>query len=60
MFLPLAAIGLYMIYETAMPVRYDIRLDLVLIAPMALMLGVSWIARLVLRRRRSGGSRYGR
>lgn len=49
-FLPLAALALYGYYEATMPVRYDIRLDLLLLLPMGGIVFLSWLIRLVLRR----------
>ena len=49
LYLPLAALALYAIYETAMPSRWDIRLDLFLIVAMGLVIILAWVVRLVLR-----------
>ncbi len=55
LWLPVLAIGIYVVCEWAMPVRYDIRLDLVLIMPLVLITIGACLVRLVLRRR-SGSS----
>lgn len=51
LYLPLAALAVYVIYEAAMPAHWDIRLDLFLLAPMGLVILVAWVVRLVLRAR---------
>lgn len=48
-YLPVPAIALYVIYETAMPSNWDIRLDLFLLAAMGLVIILAWGIRLALR-----------
>jgi len=48
LYLPLAALALYVIYETTMPAHWDIRLDLFLLAPMGLVIVLAWGIRLAL------------
>ena len=50
-YLPIAGLFLYIIYETAMPPNWDIRVDLLLVAPMGALIIVAWIVRLILRAR---------
>jgi len=50
-YLPIAAAVLYVIYEAAMPSNWDIRLDLLLLAPMGLVILIAWGVRLALRAR---------
>ena len=52
LWLPLAALIIYAVYETSMPARWDIRLDLVLIAPLLFVVLIAWLVRLVLLRLR--------
>ncbi len=52
LWLPAAALALYLAYETTMPARWDIRLDLLLIFPLLLIVVLAWLVRLVLLRRR--------
>lgn len=49
LYLPVAAIALYVAYEAAMPSHWDIRLDLFLLAPMGLVIFIAWVVRLALR-----------
>lgn len=49
LYLPLAAIVLYVIYEVTMPSSWDIRLDLFLIIAMGLVIMLAWGIRLALR-----------
>lgn len=51
LYLPVAALILYVIYEVAMPPQWDIRLDLFLLAPMGLVIILAWSIRLVFRLR---------
>lgn len=51
LWLPLVALGVYAVYERAMPARMDIRLDLVLIGPLLLIILAAWLIRLILVRR---------
>ena len=51
LYLPIAAIALYVGYEAAMPSNWDIRLDLLLLAPMGLVILIAWSVRLALRER---------
>ncbi len=59
-YLPLWAIGLYVVYEVAMPPNWDIRLDLFLLAPMGLLIFLAWGVRVILWRRRANGPTVGR
>lgn len=54
LFLPVAALAFYVTYEIAMPPNWDIRLDLLLIAPMGLVIILAWGVRWALRRRSAG------
>jgi hypothetical protein len=49
LYLPVAAIAIYVIYEAAMPPNWDIRIDLLLLAPMGLVIILAWGIRLMLR-----------
>ena len=51
LYLPVAALILYAIYEAAMPPHWDIRPDLFLLAPMGLVIILAWSIRLVFRTR---------
>ncbi len=51
LWLPPAALALYLVYEITMPARWNIRLDLVLILPLLLIVWLAWLVRLVLLRR---------
>lgn len=51
LYLPVAALALYVTYEATMPPNWDIRLDLFLLAPMGLLIVLAWGVRLVLRLR---------
>ena len=51
LWLPAAALALYLIYEISMPALWNIRLDLVLILPLLLIVGLAWLVRLVRLRR---------
>ncbi len=51
LWLPAAALALYLVYEIAMPARWDIRLDPLLILPLLLIVVLAWFVRLVLLRR---------
>jgi hypothetical protein len=53
LYLPLLAIALYVTYEATMPPNLDIRIDLLLLAPMGLVIIVAWGIRLALRARGS-------
>ena len=55
LWLPVAGIAFYGVYESAMPSRWDIRVDLLLIAPMLLVTALAWIVRALLVRRERGG-----
>lgn len=48
--LPLPAVILFLIYERAMPSRMDIRVDLFLLAPMGLIIMITWGVRLLFGR----------
>ncbi len=50
LWLPPAALALYLVYETTMPVCWNIRLDLLLILPLLLIVVLAWLVRLVLLR----------
>lgn len=50
LWLPLGATVIYGIYEATMPTRWDIRLDLVLIAPLLVVIAVAWLVRLIILR----------
>ena len=50
-YLPIAGLLLYIVYEPAMPPNWDIRVDLLLLAPMGVLIIVAWIVRLILRAR---------
>ena len=50
LWLPLGALAIYGVYETTMPARWDIPLDLALIAPLLLVISIAWIVRLVILR----------
>ncbi len=43
LWLPAAALALYLAYETTMPARWDIRLDLLLIFPLLLIVVLAWL-----------------
>lgn len=51
LYLPVAALALYVTYEMAMPPNWDIRLDLFLLVPMGLVVIIAWGVRLALRAR---------
>jgi len=51
LYLPIAAILLYVIYEAAMPSNWDIRVDLLLLAPMGVTILLAWAVRLIVRMR---------
>ena len=51
LWLPLPALALYAGYETSMPARMDIRLDLVLIWPLLLIVFAAWLIRIIVLRR---------
>ena len=51
LWLPLAAIALYVAYELAMPTRMNIRVDLLLIWPFLLIVLIAWLIRLIVLRR---------
>ncbi len=51
LWLPAAALALYLAYEFTMPARWDIRLDLLLIFPLLPIVVLAWLVRLVLLRR---------
>jgi hypothetical protein len=53
LFLPLIGLTLYVIYEMSMPARWDIRVDLLLLVPLACLIVVSWVIRLIVSRRRA-------
>jgi len=52
LWLPLGALAIYTVYETAMPSRWDIRLDLVLVGPLLILILIAWLVRLVILRMR--------
>ena len=52
LWLPLGAVAIYAAYEIVLPARWDIRLDLVLIAPLLLVILGAWLVRLVILRLR--------
>ena len=54
LYLPIAAVVLYAIYESAMPSNWDIRVDLLLLAPMGIVIMLAWVVRLILRARSAG------
>lgn len=47
--LPGAALGVYIVYEWAMPSRMDIRIDLLFLAPMGAIILTAWGIRLIFR-----------
>jgi len=49
LYLPVAAIALYVAYEAAMPSNWDIRVDLLLLAPMGVTILLAWAVRLIVR-----------
>ena len=49
LYLPIAAIVLYVIYEAAMLSNWDIRVDLLLLAPMGVTIMLAWAVRLIVR-----------
>ena len=51
LYLPIAGLLLYIIYETAMPSNWDIRVDLLLLAPMGVVIILAWAVRLIVRLR---------
>ncbi len=51
LYLPAAALALYVTYEIAMPPNWNIRLDLFLLAPMGLVIILAWGVRVALRAR---------
>ncbi len=51
LWLPVATLALYAVYEVFMPARMDIRLDLFLIWPLLAVVLASWLVRIILKRR---------
>ncbi len=43
LWLPAAALALYLVYEIAMPAHWNIRLDLLLIFPLLLIVVLAWL-----------------
>jgi len=54
--LPLAALGVYVVYESLMPSRWNIRVDLLLIFPALVLVLATWGVRLFIVRRKPKGS----
>lgn len=54
LYLPAVWLAGYLTYEMVMPAAYDIRVDLLLILPLAALTLLSWLVRIVLARRTYG------